>query len=66
MKKYVNQKITIPSFEALNKFIDQGVKTNIHYVLSKNSIAEAIDRLKIDRKTLDPCEGGRFSCYIGK
>jgi len=120
------------TFEAINKFIDQGVKTNIHYVLSKSSIAEAIDRLKnerfpeninavifllhkpvglgtqgnvlspddknlkpffsminsvkfpfkigfdscsvagllnyakqIDRKTLDPCEGGRFSCYIG-
>jgi len=120
------------TFEALNKFIAQGVKTNIHYVLSKNSIAEAIDRLEnkgfpeninavifllhkpvglgtqtnvlhpedknlkqffslitserfpfktgfdscsvpgllnyavqIDRRTLDPCEGGRFSCYIG-
>jgi radical SAM protein with 4Fe4S-binding SPASM domain len=120
------------TFEALNKFIAQGVKTNIHYVLSKNSIAEAIDRLEnkgfpeninaiifllhkpaglgtqsnvlhtddkrlkrffslivsvrfpfkigfdscsvpgllnyadqIDRKTIDPCEGGRFSCYIG-
>jgi Xanthine and CO dehydrogenases maturation factor, XdhC/CoxF family len=34
------------TFEALNKFIAQGVKTNIHYVLSKNSIAEAIDRLE--------------------
>lgn len=34
------------TFEALNKFIDQGVKTNIHYVLSKNSIAEAIERLE--------------------
>jgi hypothetical protein len=37
------------TFEALNKFIDHGVKTNIHYVLSKNSIAEAIDRLKNER-----------------
>lgn len=119
------------TFKALNKFIAKRVKTNIHYVLSENSISEAIDRLenkgfpeninaiifllhkpvglgtqknvlhpddkrlkrffnqitsikfpfkigfdscsvpgllnysdRIDRKTIDPCEGGRFSCYI--
>jgi len=31
--------------EALRRFIDVGCKTNIHFVLSRNSIAEAIERL---------------------
>lgn len=31
--------------EAIRHFIDTGCKTNIHYVLSKNTIAEAIERL---------------------
>lgn len=31
--------------EAIKKFISAGCKTNIHYVLSKNSIAEAVERL---------------------
>ena len=31
--------------EAIRHFIDAGCKTNIHYVLSKNTIAEAIERL---------------------
>lgn len=32
--------------KAIKMFIDAGVKTNIHYVLGKNSIDEAIDKLK--------------------
>ena len=31
--------------EAIKKFIGAGCKVNIHYVLSKNSIAEAVERL---------------------
>ena len=116
---------------AIRMLLDAGVKTNIHYVLGKNSIDEAIDRMKrddfpegvnavifllhkpagqgsaenmlsvddprvaeffaeVDRKhrfkvgmdscnvpgavrfcrsvmpeSLDTCEGGRYSCYIG-
>ena len=119
------------TLSAIQKLLTEGVKTNIHYVLGKNSIDEAISRLKsddfpeginavvfllhkpagqgtienvldgydtrvaeffaeIDRKhsfkigmdscmvpgainycktilpeSLDTCEGGRFSCYIG-
>jgi len=30
---------------AIRKFIDAGCRTNIHYVLSKNSIQEAVERL---------------------
>lgn len=33
---------------AIRMFLDAGVKTNIHYVLGKNSIDEAIERLKGD------------------
>ena len=116
---------------AISMLLDAGVKTNIHYVLGKNSIDEAIERMKrddfpegvnavifllhkpagqgsaenmlsvddprvaeffaeVDRKhrfkvgmdscnvpgavrfcrsvmpeSLDTCEGGRYSCYIG-
>ena len=116
---------------AIQMLLDAGVKTNIHYVLGRNSIDEAIDRLKRDDfpeginavifllhkpagqgtsanvltvddprvaeffalldvqhpfkvgmdscnvpgalafcksilpESLDTCEGGRFSCYIG-
>jgi len=119
------------TLRAIQMLLDAGVKTNIHYVLGKNSIDEAIDRLErddfpkginavifllhkpagqgtaenvlsasdprvaqfyaqIDRRhpfktgmdscsvpgainfcrtiapeSLDTCEGGRFSCYIG-
>ncbi len=119
------------TFEALDKFIKGGVRTNIHYVLSNNSIDQAIDMLenngfpeninavifllhkpvglgsqsnvlepgdgrtqrffklttskkyafktgfdsccvpgllnyadKVDPRTIEPCEGARFSCYI--
>ncbi len=119
------------TFEALDRFIQGGVRTNIHYVLSNNSIEEAIAMLennrfpggvnavifllhkpvglgrrgnvldprdrrvreffelttcrkypfktgfdsccvpgllnfadKVDPRTIEPCEGGRFSCYI--
>ena len=31
--------------DAIKRFINAGCKTNIHYVLSKNSIAEAVERL---------------------
>jgi radical SAM protein with 4Fe4S-binding SPASM domain len=34
------------TYRALEKFIREGIKTNIHYVLSNNSIDEAIERLK--------------------
>lgn len=34
------------TIQAVKKLIDAGVKTNIHYVLSKNTIDEAIIRLK--------------------
>ena len=34
------------TLKAINMLINAGVKTNIHYVLGKNSIDEAIDRLK--------------------
>ena len=34
------------TLSAIGQLLDAGVKTNIHYVLGKNSIAEAIDRLK--------------------
>ena len=119
------------TLNAIKTLLDAGVKTNIHYVLGKNSIDEAIDRLErndfpagvnavifllhkpagqgsqanvldfadprvarffaqVDRRhpfkvgmdscnvpgainycrsilpeSLDTCEGGRFSCYIG-
>ena len=119
------------TYAAMQMLLDAGVKTNIHYVLGKNSIDEAIDRLsrsdfpeginavifllhkpaglgqqenvlnsddprlneffeQIDAthpfkvgmdsctvpgainhcknvalESLDTCEGGRFSCYIG-
>ena len=32
--------------EAIKKFLDAGITTNIHYVLGKNTIKEAIIRLK--------------------
>lgn len=119
------------TLSAIQMLLDAGVKTNIHYVLGRNSIDEAIDRLRrddfpaginavifllhkpagqgtqanvldpedprvaaffaeVDRghafkvgldscnvpgalrfcksilpESLDTCEGGRFSCYIG-
>lgn len=120
------------TFKAINMLLDEGVKTNIHYVLGRNSIDEAIARLEhddfprgisgivfllhkpvglgsmsnvlsshderiqrlfqlIDKgkhrfkvgmdsccvpgivnfchnvipEAIEPCEGGRFSCYIG-
>jgi radical SAM protein with 4Fe4S-binding SPASM domain len=31
--------------EAIRRFVDAGCRTNIHYVLSKNSIQEAVERL---------------------
>ena len=34
------------TYRAIEMLIDAGVKTNIHYVLGKNSIDEAIERLK--------------------
>lgn len=34
------------TINAINLLIDNGVKTNIHYVLGRNSIDEAIDRLE--------------------
>lgn len=34
------------TLKAINMLINAGIKTNIHYVLGKNSIDEAIDRLK--------------------
>lgn len=34
------------TLKAIDMLLDAGVKTNIHYVLGKNSIGEAIDRLK--------------------
>lgn len=34
------------TLKAIQMLLDAGVKTNIHYVLGKNSIDEAIDRLK--------------------
>lgn len=34
------------TFEAVDKFIKAGITTNIHYVLGKNTIKEAIIRLK--------------------
>lgn len=34
------------TLNAIQMLLDAGVKTNIHYVLGKNSIGEAIDRLK--------------------
>lgn len=119
------------TYAAIQMLLSEGVKTNVHYVLSKNSIDEAIRRLRDDdfppgvnavvfllhkpaghgtwhdalepddprihdffeqvderhsfkvgldsctvpgalnlcygvlRESLDTCEGGRFSCYIG-
>ena len=119
------------TIKAIHMLVDAGVKTNIHYVLGRNSIDEAIERLKnndfphdinavifllhkpvgqgntdnglavsdsrvaeffalldeshpfkvgmdscsipgaiqyckrINPVSLDTCEGGRFSCYIG-
>lgn len=37
------------TLDAIQMLLDAGVKTNIHYVLGKNSIDEAIDRLKNNR-----------------
>ena len=34
------------TFEAIRRFTEAGVKTNIHYVLGKNSIEEALTNLK--------------------
>ena len=34
------------TYKAIQMLLDAGVKTNIHYVLGKNSIDEAIERLK--------------------
>lgn len=34
------------TYDALNRFIESGVKTNIHYVLGNDSIDEAIQRIK--------------------
>lgn len=34
------------TINAINMLLDAGVKTNIHYVLHKNSIGEALERLK--------------------
>ncbi len=36
------------TINAIQMLLDAGVKTNIHYVLGKNSVDEAIDRLKRD------------------
>jgi len=36
------------TYNAIQMLLDAGVKTNIHYVLGKNSIQDAIDRLKSD------------------
>lgn len=33
------------TMDAIRRFVEAGCKTNIHYVLSKNSIAEAVERL---------------------
>ena len=38
----------IHTYQAIDKFIKRGVKTNIHYVLSDGSIDEAIERLQDD------------------
>lgn len=37
------------TINAINKFVNAGVKTNIHYVLGNNSIDKAIDYLKNER-----------------
>jgi len=34
------------TYDAINRFIEAGCKTNIHYVLGNNSIDEAIERLE--------------------
>jgi radical SAM protein with 4Fe4S-binding SPASM domain len=36
------------TYDAINRFIEAGCKTNIHYVLGNNSIDEAIERLEND------------------
>jgi radical SAM protein with 4Fe4S-binding SPASM domain len=36
------------TFDAVNKFIKADIKTNIHFVLSKNSIDEAVNLIKSD------------------
>ena len=36
------------TLKAIKMLLDAGVKTNIHYVLGKNSIDEAVERLKSD------------------
>lgn len=36
------------TYEAIRMLLGEGVKTNIHYVLGRNSIDEAIDRLERD------------------
>jgi radical SAM protein with 4Fe4S-binding SPASM domain len=40
------------TFRAINMFIDAGVKTNIHYVLGKFSIEEAIYQLRVSGDSL--------------
>lgn len=37
------------TFDAISQFIKAGIKTNIHFVLSKKSIDEAIDFIKNDK-----------------
>lgn len=34
------------TYQAIDKFVKAGITTNLHYVLSKHSIKEAIDKLK--------------------
>lgn len=36
------------TYDAVKRFVEAGVKTNIHYVLGNNSIDEAIDKLLTD------------------
>lgn len=38
------------TYKAIEKYINEGIKTNIHYVLGKNSIDEAISYLKEEIK----------------
>lgn len=37
------------TFSAINRFMNAGIKTNIHYVLGNNSIDRAVDYLKNDK-----------------
>lgn len=47
---------------ALTKFIEAGIKTNIHYVLGKNSIEEAIGYLKAEIKMLKEVQKMELMC----